>query len=66
MNIGDLLDRGAVAPRVTAASKRQALTVIAELAAYLKGLAPDAPLPTPVSVPFFDNSGPVPTFRRIA
>lgn len=33
MNIGDLLDRGAVAPRVTAASKRQALTVIAELAA---------------------------------
>ncbi len=40
--------------------------VIAELAAYLKGLAPDAPLPTPVSVPFFDNSGPVPTFRRIA
>ena len=38
----------------------------AELAAYLKGLAPDTPLPTPVSVPFFDNSGPVPTFRRIA
>ena len=33
MNIGDLLDRGAVAPRVSAASKRQALTVIAEQAA---------------------------------
>jgi PTS system nitrogen regulatory IIA component len=33
MNIGDLLDRGAVAPRVTAPGKRQALSVVAELAA---------------------------------
>jgi PTS system nitrogen regulatory IIA component len=33
MNIGDLLDRGAVAPRVTAPGKRQALTVVAEMAA---------------------------------
>ena len=40
--------------------------VIAELSAYLEGLAPDAPLPTPASVPFFDNSGPVPTFRHVA
>jgi len=33
MNIGDLLDRGAIAPRVTAPGKRQALGVVAELAA---------------------------------
>ncbi|HEY1752997.1 MAG TPA: PTS sugar transporter subunit IIA [Caulobacteraceae bacterium] len=33
MNIGNLLDRGAVAPRVTAPGKRQALTVVAEMAA---------------------------------
>jgi len=33
MNIGDLLDRGAVAPRVTAPGKRQALSVVAEMAA---------------------------------
>ena len=33
MNIGDLLDRGAVAPRVAAANKRQVLSVIAEIAA---------------------------------
>ena len=38
MNIGDLLDRGAIAPRVTAGSKRQALTVIAEIAARSFGL----------------------------
>ena len=33
MNIGDLLDRGVVSPRVSATSKRQALSVIAEIAA---------------------------------
>ncbi|MFI4935424.1 MAG: PTS IIA-like nitrogen regulatory protein PtsN [Caulobacterales bacterium] len=33
MNIGDLLDRGAIAPRVSAPTKRQALSVIAEIAA---------------------------------
>jgi PTS system nitrogen regulatory IIA component len=33
MTIGDLLDRRAVAPRVTATTKRQALTVVAEIAA---------------------------------
>ncbi len=38
MHIGDLLDRGAIAPRVTASSKRQALTVIAEIAARSFGL----------------------------
>jgi 8-oxo-dGTP pyrophosphatase MutT (NUDIX family) len=39
--------------------------VLAELSALLAALAPGAPLPAPQSVPFFDNSGPVPTFRRI-
>ena len=39
--------------------------VLAELAAYLAPLPPGADLPPPASVPFFDNSGPVPTFRRI-
>src|SRR5258708_28208728 len=33
MIIGDLLDRGAIAARVSAASKRQALSVVAEIAA---------------------------------
>ncbi|HEY3798234.1 MAG TPA: PTS IIA-like nitrogen regulatory protein PtsN [Caulobacteraceae bacterium] len=33
MSIGSLLDRAAVAPRVTATTKRQALTTIAEVAA---------------------------------
>lgn len=33
MQIGQLLDRGAIAPRVTAAHKRQALGVVAEVAA---------------------------------
>ena len=33
MTIGDLLARGSIAPRVTATTKRQALTVIAEVAA---------------------------------
>ncbi len=38
MDIGDLLDRHAIVPRVTAASKRQALSVTAEVAARLYGL----------------------------
>jgi PTS system nitrogen regulatory IIA component len=38
MNIGDLLDRGAISPRVTAANKRQVLRVVAELAARSFGL----------------------------
>ncbi|HWA62545.1 MAG TPA: PTS IIA-like nitrogen regulatory protein PtsN [Caulobacteraceae bacterium] len=38
MNLGDLLDRGAIAPRVSAANKRQALSVIAEIAARSFGL----------------------------
>ena len=33
MQIGQILDRAAISPRVTAASKRQALSVIAEVAA---------------------------------
>lgn len=33
LNIGDLLDRGAIALRVSASNKRQALAVIAEIAA---------------------------------
>ena len=42
MNLGDLLERGAISPRVSAASKRQALSVIAEIAARNFGLkAPD-------------------------
>jgi PTS system nitrogen regulatory IIA component len=40
MNIGDLLDRGAISPRVTAANKRQVLKVVAELAARSFGLKP--------------------------
>ncbi len=39
--------------------------VLAELGALLATVPGDAPLPLPASVPFFDNSGPVPTFRRI-
>lgn len=38
MDIGDLLDRHAIIPRVTAGSKRQALSVAAEIAARLYGL----------------------------
>ena len=38
MHIGDLLDRGAIAPRVTASTKRQALSVIAEIAARSFGV----------------------------
>ena len=33
MTLGDLLDAGCIAPRVTAADKRQALSIVAELAA---------------------------------
>ena len=33
MNIGDLLDRAAIAPRVAAPGKRQALSTVAEIAA---------------------------------
>lgn len=40
MDIGDLLDRHAIIPRVTAASKRQALGVVAEVAARLYGVKP--------------------------
>ncbi len=35
MDIGDLLDRHAIIPRVTASSKRQALSVVSEVAARL-------------------------------
>ena len=38
MDIGDLLDRHAIIPRVVAGSKRQALSVAAEAAARLYGL----------------------------
>ena len=38
MDIGDLLDRHAIIPRVTAGSKRQALSLAAEIAARLYGL----------------------------
>lgn len=42
MNIEDLLDRGVIAPRVSASNKRQALSVIAEIASRAFGLkAPD-------------------------
>lgn len=44
MTIGDLLDRRAVAPRVTATTKRQALTVVAEVAARTLNLDPGAAL----------------------
>jgi PTS system nitrogen regulatory IIA component len=40
MDIGDLLDRHAIAPRVVASSKRQALSVAAEVAGRLYGLKP--------------------------
>jgi nitrogen PTS system EIIA component len=38
MNIGDLLDRGAISARVTATNKRQALKVVSELAARSFGV----------------------------
>lgn len=37
-NLGELLERGAISPRVSAASKRQALSVISEIAARTFGL----------------------------
>ncbi len=40
MDIGDLLDRLAITPRVVASSKRQALSVAAEVAGRLYGLKP--------------------------
>ncbi len=40
MDIGDLLDRLAIIPRVTAGSKRQALSLAAEVGARLYGLKP--------------------------
>ncbi|MGB3148360.1 MAG: NUDIX hydrolase [Paracoccaceae bacterium] len=39
--------------------------VLAEIMAHVANLPADAPLGTPDGVPFFDNSGPVPCFRRI-
>ena len=38
MNIGDLLQLGAISPRVTATNKRQALKVVADLAARSIGV----------------------------
>ena len=40
MDIGDLLDRHAIIPHVVVATKRQALSVAAEVAARLYGLKP--------------------------
>ncbi|MBJ7410092.1 MAG: PTS IIA-like nitrogen regulatory protein PtsN [Phenylobacterium sp.] len=40
MNIGELLDRGAISTRVSAANKKKALAVIAEIAARNFGLEP--------------------------
>ena len=40
MNIGELLDRGAISTRVNAANKKKALAVIAEIAARNFGLEP--------------------------
>jgi PTS system nitrogen regulatory IIA component len=44
MNIGDLLDRGAISARVTATTKRQVLKVTADLAARSFALKPAAVL----------------------
>jgi PTS system nitrogen regulatory IIA component len=44
MDIGDLLDRHAIIPRVVAGSKRQALSIVAEAAARLYGLKAGAVL----------------------
>ena len=41
MHIGELLDRGAIAPRVSAPNKRQALSVVSEIAA--RGFGVKAP-----------------------
>ena len=40
--------------------------VLAELADLIAGVAPDAPLPVPDTVPFFDNRTPAPLFAQIA
>lgn len=40
--------------------------VLAELADLIGGLPPDAPLPVPDTVPFFDNRTPAPRFVQIA
>lgn len=40
--------------------------VLAELADLIAGLAPDAPLPVPDTVPFFDNRTAAPRFAQIA
>lgn len=40
--------------------------VLAELSDLVRDLPPDQPLPTPATVPFFDNRGPAPVFRQIA
>ncbi len=40
--------------------------VLAELSDLIAGLAPDAPLPVPDTVPFFDNRTPAPRFAQIA
>lgn len=42
MEIGDLLDRTAIAPRISAADKRQALSVVAEIAGRTLKLKPAA------------------------
>lgn len=42
MNIGDILDRSAISLRVSAANKRQALAVVAEMAARNLGLEASA------------------------
>jgi len=39
--------------------------VLAELSAHLARAGGDGPLAPPPNVPFFDNSGPVPMFRRL-
>lgn len=44
MDIGFLLDRAAIAPRISAASKRQALSVAAEIAGRTYGLKPSTVL----------------------
>ncbi|MDO6669201.1 NUDIX hydrolase [Paracoccus sp. 1_MG-2023] len=40
--------------------------VLAQLAALVRDLPADAPIPSPATVPFFDNRGPSPVFRQIA
>jgi PTS system nitrogen regulatory IIA component len=40
VDLGDLLDRGAISPRVNATSKRQALSIVAEIAARTLDMKP--------------------------